>query len=1005
MMKLQFDPNLPYQEQAIASVVDLFRGQTPKQANFTVSIYANQLSGQTGMAFTEHGIGNRLELDEEDILANLQDVQLRNGIAQTKKLSTGKYVFDTEMETGTGKTYVYLRTLFELNRAYGFTKFIIVVPSIAIKEGVYKSLQITEEHFRALYDNVVYDYLVYDGAKPDMVRDFAVNDCITIMLINIDSFRRSFIDPEKENKANTIHRQNDKLNGMRPIELIQETNPIVIIDEPQSVDTTPKSKEAIASLHPLCTLRYTATPRDINNLIYKLDAVDAFDMGLVKQIEVASFASQDYHNRAYLKLISVDNRKSPITATIEMDCLKKDKVERSSQKVKADTDLYELSGGRDVYEGYIVGEIYCEPGNEYVSFTSKPDILRIGEAEGDIDDRAIKEQQIHKTIEEHLNKELVLNPKGIKVLSLFFIDRVSNYRYYDDAGNAHKGVYALLFEKHYRELIRLPKYRTLFQDIDTETAAEDVHDGYFAIDKKVKKADGTEENIFKDSKGDEGKTQADEDGYNLIMRDKERLLSFDTKLRFIFSHSALREGWDNPNVFQICTLNETNSNMKKRQEIGRGLRLCVDQNGTRQYGFAINTLTVMANESYDEYARNLQKEYEKDEGIVFGILEKHSFANIPVKQPDGGYQYLGIKPSEAVFQMFEAKGYINEKGKVQDKLKAALKYNLLELPPEVEASRPAIMALCKKVSGNLNIRSTDDRRKVQLNKSVYLDPDFEALWDRIKWKTTYNVEFSSEKLISQCCEKMKNSLMITSAKLIYTRAKMNITTSGVDAQETARASVLAANTHEPLPDIVTYLQNRTNLTRKTLVAILIRSGTLELFGMNPQRYMEESAGIIASVMRQMLVDGIRYTRLGDQEYYAQELFDTKELTGYLEHNMISSQKSVYEYVVYDSQNEENFARQFEANEAVKLYAKLPGWFTIPTPLGTYNPDWAVLINKDGEQKLYFVIETKMSLLADDLRAKENLKIQCGTAHFRDLRTGIAFEKADDFNRFMDEHCC
>ena len=1003
-MKLQFDPNLQYQEQAIASVVDLFRGQTPKQANFTVSIHANQVSGQTGMAFTEHGIGNRLELDEEDILANLQDVQLRNGIAQTKKLAAGKYIFDTEMETGTGKTYVYLRTIFELNRAYGFTKFIIVVPSIAIKEGVYKSLQITEEHFRTLYDNAIYDYFVYDGAKPDQVRDFAVNDCITIMLINIDAFRRSFVDPEAESKANIIHRQNDRLNGMRPIELIQETKPFVIIDEPQSVDTTPKSKEAIASLHPLCTLRYTATPRSIENLVYKLDAVDAFDMGLVKQIEVASFASQDYHNRAYLKLLAVDNRKMPITATIEMDCIKNDKVERSAKRVKADTDLYELSGGRDVYEGYIVGEIYCESGNEYVSFTSKPDILRIGEAKGDIDDLAIKEQQIRKTIEEHLNKELVLNPKGIKVLSLFFIDRVANYRYYDDTGSAHKGVYALLFEKHYRELIRLPKYRTLFHDIDTETAAEDVHDGYFAIDKKVKRADGSEENIFKESKGDEGKTQADEDGYNLIMRDKERLLSFDTKLRFIFSHSALREGWDNPNVFQICTLNETNSNMKKRQEIGRGLRLCVDQNGARQFGFAVNTLTVMANESYSEYADKLQKEYEKEEGIRFGILEMHTFANIPVKQPDGSYQYLGIQPSETIFELFTTKGYINEKGKVQDKLKAALKHNLLELPPELENSRPAITVLCKKVSGNLNIRSSEDRRTVQLNKNVFLDPGFKELWDRIKWKTTYHVEFNSETLVAQCCEEMQKNLLITSAKLIYTRAKMNISTSGVDAQETVRASVMATNTHEPLPDIVTFLQNQTNLTRKTLVDILIRSNTLELFGKNPQRYMEEVAGIITSVMRRMLVDGIKYSRLGDQEYYAQELFDTKELTGYLEHNMISSQKSVYEYVVYDSQNEENFARQFEANEAVKLYTKLPGWFTIPTPLGTYNPDWAVLIDKDGEQKLYFVIETKMSLLADDLRVTENLKIQCGTAHFRDLKTGIAFEKADDFNRFLDEHC-
>jgi type III restriction enzyme len=573
-MKLQFDKNLEYQQQAIASVVDLFNGQTPMQTNFTVAAY----NGQIGLFDTGNGIGNRLELDEEEILKNLQEIQLRNGLPQTKTLKAGNYDFDVEMETGTGKTYVYLRTILELHKNYGFSKFIIVVPSIAIKEGVYKSLQITEEHLKGLYDNTIYNYFIYDSGNLEQVRSFAVSNNIEIMIINIDAFRRSFSDPTKESKANIIHRTNDRLNGMKPIELIQETRPFVIIDEPQSVDTTPKSKEAIKSLNPLCILRYSATHVEKHNLVYKLDAVDSYNLGLVKQIEVAGFATKDYHNNAYLKLLSVNNKKTPITARIEMDVKdSKGSVKRTTLTVKHGDDLYDKSKGRDVYEGYIISEIYCEEGNEYVAFTSKPDILRIGKPIGDVNDLAIKEQMIRKTIEEHLNKELVLNKQGVKVLSLFFIDRVANYRYYDENGNPQKGIYATLFEKHYNDLIRQPKYNTLFKDIDLDTAAEEVHNGYFSADKK---------GVLKDTNGS---TQDDEDAYSLIMKDKERLLSFDTKLRFIFSHSALREGWDNPNVFQICTLNETKSEVKKRQEIGRGLRLCVNQDGERLQGFSINT--------------------------------------------------------------------------------------------------------------------------------------------------------------------------------------------------------------------------------------------------------------------------------------------------------------------------------------------------------------------------------------------------------------------------------
>ena len=987
-MKLQFDPNLEYQEQAIASIVDIFRGQTPMQSNFTVSAYA----GQIGLYDSTNGIGNRLELDEDDILKNVQEIQLRNGLPQTKVMKAGQYDFDVEMETGTGKTYIYLRTIFELHKNYGFSKFIIVVPSIAIKEGVYKSLKITEEHFKGLYEQVIYNYFVYDSSKLEQVRSFAVSDHIEIMVINIDAFRKSFTDPEKENKANIIHRPNDKLNGMKPIDLIKETRPFVIIDEPQSVDTTPKAKEAIKSLHPLCILRYSATHVEKHNLVYKLDAVDSFALELVKQIEVAGFETKDYHNQAYLKLLTVDNKKTPITARVELDVKdKKGIVKRNPVLVKRGDDLYEKSGGRDVYEGYIVNEIYCEVGNEYVSFTTKGVILRPGEAVGDLDDLVIKEQQIRKTIEEHLDKELVLNRQGIKVLSLFFIDRVANYRYYDEEGTPQKGIYARLFEKHYSDLSKQPKYHTLFKDIDLDTAVEEVHNGYFSIDKK---------GVFKDTSG---VTLADEDAYSLIMKDKEKLLSFETKLRFIFSHSALREGWDNPNVFQICTLNETKSEVKKRQEIGRGLRLCVNQAGERQHGFVINTLTVMANESYEQFAATLQKEYEKDGGIRFGIIEKHSFANFPVKQPDGTSKYLGQAASEIIFQHFQEKGYLDASGKVQDALKLALQNKSLDIPAEYKQLKPAITALAQKVSGGLNLKNNSDKKQIELNKQIYLDPEFKELWDRIKYKTTYSVDFDSEKLIEECCREMQQSLVVGSPKLIYSKATLEISAGGVTNEESDRYAVAVKNVKENIPDIIAYLQNETNLTRKTIVEILLRSKTLPLFKKNPQRYMEQAAQIISAKMRLLIVDGIKYTKIGEQEYYAQELFESEELIGYLEKNMLESEKSVYKYVVYDSQNEESFARSFEKNKSIKLYAKLPSWFKIATPLGSYNPDWAILMERNGENKLYFILETKGDIIFDTLRPTEDAKIKCGIEHFKALGNDVVFEKADNFNDFIEKN--
>lgn len=977
-MKLQFNSELDYQNEAIESITNIFKGQRQCKSNFTVVSGVDE-SGTEGKLLTDTGIGNKLDIDEEDILKNVREIQLKNGLPPSSLIRKDDYHFDIEMETGTGKTYVFLRTIFELNAKYGFTKFIIVVPSVAIKEGVVKSIEMMTEHFKGLYNNVIFKSSEYTSKNLDMLRDFAISDNIRIMVMTVQSFNKD---------TNVINVENEKTNGLKPLQFIQKTKPIVIIDEPQTAASTQKANEAIDSLNPLCTLRYSATHKKINNLMFKLDAIDAYERQLVKQIEVASSVSKENNNLAYLKLVSVDNKKSPITAKIEIDKIKAGKIKREEVTVRVGDDLYDASGRRDLYEGYIVSEIFTGEGREYVSFTTKPTI-KLGEVNGQLDDDTIKRLQIRKTIEEHLDKELRLTQEGIKVLSLFFIDRVSNYRTYDESGKAQKGKYAIWFEEEYKKLIELPKYNTLLKDIDIETEVEQVHNGYFAQDKK---------GIIKNTKGN---TAADEDIYSLIMKDKEKLLSFDTKLRFIFSHSALKEGWDNPNVFQICTLNETKSESKKRQEIGRGLRLAVNQNGERVYGFNINTLTVMANESYEKFAEELQKEYEEDGTLKFGVVEKHTFANIVIKK-DGESKYLELEGSELIWNHLKKESYIDAKGKVTKELKVALKEETFELPEEFNEIKPQVIKVLKKLSGNLNIKNADDKVKVDLNKQRFLSPEFKELWEKIKYKTTFSVDFDTDKLIEICVKEIKETVYIGKIKQIYTKANLDYTISGIIAEETDKYTEDIEEVRFNLPDIITYLQNETQLTRRTIVEILKQSGKLQDFKNNPQKFMDTVSEIIKRKMRYLIVDGIKYEKLGDEEYYAQELFEEEELYGYLSKNMLESNKGVYNYVVYDSDVESKFAQAMEHNSRVKVYAKLPGWFTIDTPLGKYNPDWAVFIEKNNEEKLYFVFETKGSIISEDLRAKEEAKIKCGEKHFEALNTSIGFIKTDTFDRVIEE---
>jgi type III restriction enzyme len=987
-MKIQFDSSLDYQKDAIKAITDIFKGQEICQANFTV--YSPEfLAKQQNIGFNEIGYGNRLTLTEGSIIENVQNLQLANGLkpSERSEVDRNHLDFTIEMETGTGKTYVYLRSIMEMYRKYGFSKHIIVVPSIPIKEGVFKSLQITKDHFKELYDNVNYNFFIYDSSKLNEVRDFSTNDGLSIMVINIDAFRKSFQNPKDENKsANIIHRYNDKL-GYKPLDLIKNTNPIVFIDEPQSTMSTPLAKKAVQGLNPLVILRYSATHKEKINLMYKLDAVDAYDKKLVKQIEVGSIQTDGMNNQAYISLLKVRSKGANIEAHIEVDSLIKGKIKRIKKWVKQNQDLEELTG-RIEYEGYIIKDIYVQ--DEYIDFTSREEELKVGEAIGSVDDKQIKTALINKTIEAHLDKELVLNPQGIKVLSLFFIDSVSKYRQYDEEGNATLGEYAQIFEQEYKKLIQKTKYASLFDEMkDLEVDASQVHNGYFSIDKKSKASNKKEK--FEYYKDTSGSINADEDTYNLIMRDKETLLSFDSKLRFIFSHSALKEGWDNPNVFQICTLKDAgNSEVRRRQEIGRGLRLCVNQDGERVYGFETNTLTVMATESYVDFVDNLQKEIETDTGIRFGILESHSFNNVVLSIDGEEVNYLGQVKSEQLYDYLILKGYIDTRGKVQDLLRIAIKEDIVELPEEFTVNEHVenqILNHLKDAAGKLQIKNQDDKKKVKVNKRILNSPEFTALWERVKYKTSFSVDFDSESLIKECIRALDDRLTITRGKLHYTKVKVAMSIGGLQANEDP--TTYSENVNDEvnvLPDIVGYLQNETQLTRKSIVKILTATHKLGYFKINPQKFIEGCIDIINEQMRLHIIDGIQYKKIGDSEYYSQELFENEELFGYLKSNLIDSEKSPYDYVVYDSIIESRLAKDFENSDNISVYAKLPSWFKIDTPLGTYNPDWAILWKDGDDEKLYFVVESKGTTNEDQLRLKEVAKIRCGKKHFEELGT-------------------
>lgn len=880
-MEFKFDANQDYQIHAVEAVADLFQGQqfvTP-EINF---FFGGELEA----------VSNRLDVDEQALLENLHAVQTRNNIpldaglgfieAEVETAEGGKIGrflnFSVEMETGTGKTYVYLRTALELYRRYGLRKFIIVVPSVAIREGVYKTLQVTERHFRELYDNTSYRYYVYDSANLAQVRQFAISEGVEFMIMTIDAFNKA---------SNVIRQATDWLQGGIPIHFVQSARPVLILDEPQNMESE-RSIAALAALTPLFALRYSATHRNPYNLVYRLTPVSAYRQGLVKLIEVMSVVTEDDFNRPYFELRAIETKKKTITARLAVHkLLKSGAVQEAEITVRKGENLAEKTS-RPEYGAYTVDEI--NPGAGVVIFENTEE-LRIGETRG-ADKVAIFENQIRYTVEEHFRKQRRLSADGVKVLSLFFIDRVANY--VDDYGQP--GIISQIFARVFDDLKQ--KY--------TEwggLSADAVQAAYF---RQSRKKSG--EIVFEDSTTRENKK--DEEAYNLIMRDKERLLSFDVPVCFVFSHSALREGWDNPNVFQICTLNQTVSEIKKRQEIGRGMRLAVNQIGDRIRERQINILTVIANESYERYVATLQQELQTE------------------------YGQEGLPPLPA------------------------------------------------------NARK---RKTLKLRKEFTLRPEFQELWDRIKHKTRYAVTIDTAQLIEDVVHDL-DQVIIKPPRIMVSKAQVQLDDGNVlEALPLTSGKTAMELTGRELPDILSviahlleYTTPPVSLSRRTLLEIFRRITKKEHAIRNPHEFAKVASQLIKDKLAGQLVQGIQYEKIN--QWYEMTQFEA-ELEAW-EDYLVPASRSLYDHVEYDSDVERRFALALERRDDVKLFIKLPNWFTVDTPVGKYNPDWAIVMeDRDefghvvGKPLLYLVRETKDTTHLTELHPDERRKVQCGAKHF------------------------
>ncbi len=1020
-MKLKFKKQ-QYQEDASLSVVKCFEGQPKGTRQDLIGRRERKIDITNWKQNSTEDIisfgNNKILITSENLRKNIRAVQKQNNLEYTD--NQGYENYSIEMETGTGKTYTYIKTMYELNKVYGWSKFIVIVPNIAIREGVLKSFQITEEHFQELYKKKI-RYFVYNSNKSSNIaniNNFAEENNIQVMIMNYQAFNT-------KSKANRrIYEELDELQSRKPIDVLKATNPILIIDEPQKMG---KTEEILKEFNPLFILRYSATHKDKfkYNMIYRLDAVDAYNQKLVKKINVKGI--ELLHNKsesAYLYLDRVEISKSDPVAYIEIETKSSNGVIRRTRKFNVGSNLYELSGGLEEYKGYVISEIDARNSSyDKVSFTNGEEITT-GQIVGDAEEDYMARIQIRETIRSHFEKEREYFKKGIKVLSLFFIDEVAKYKIYDENKKAHNGEYAKIFEEEYNNI-----FNEFYKFIDEDykkylnlLSGKKVHSGYFSIDKKASKGLSEDEQVFIDSKIDDKTdgTSSDEDAYDLIMRDKERLLSLKEPVRFIFSHSALREGWDNPNIFQICTLKKSNSEISKRQEIGRGLRICVNSNGDRMdYReleddfFNINNLTVIASESYDSFAKALQSEISANlSRKSYDKFEQKLFIDRELINNDGKSLPIDESVANKIYRDFMKNDYIDDNDNITYKLKEAIANNSISIPEimndYVEEYTKLITSLFTETKIEIGNANKNNISNLKLNDNFY-KKEFQELWNKINVKSIYEVDFDSNELIEKSIKAINEKLVISKMRVRITEGEQKNTMS-ISQLKSDNSMVVGKERNEVYEDFVPVstkydligsISNDTGLTRHTIIEILrnIKVDVFEQFKYNPEEFIRKASNLINDEKATTIIDGITYNKADDK--YSNEIFTENNLSGKLGVNAIEVKKNIYDYVITDSDVEMEFAKKLEQGE-VTIYAKLPNGFKIRTPFGNYNPDWALVFDNKDIKYIYFIAETKGSMQSAQLKGAEKGKIECARKHFKSISgDSVKYGVVDSYEHLID----
>jgi type III restriction enzyme len=1037
-MKLQFKEQ-GFQLQAVKAVLDCFNGQPLKTNKFTLErsqeiIRKAKLAaeGTQGLFESEvlEEIGYRnspLIIADEQVFKNIQAVQRVNDLNESQKIERpagGKHGYNLtiEMETGTGKTYTYIRTMYELHKSYGWSKFIVIVPSIAIREGVFKSFEVTQAHFSEIYGHKISPF-IYNSGRPQDIENFASDSRISVMIINTQAFNASGAD------ARRIYQELDQFGTRKPIDILAQTNPILIIDEPQSVDGE-KTLKSMQDFNPLFTLRYSATHKVDYNKVFRLDALDAYTRRLVKKIQVKGInlkGSTGTTGYLYLEQISLSTSKPPY-AIVEFEKRQGEGVKRVRQKLSEGANLHELSGGIPAYLNCTITEI-----NGYLNkIVVKGEDIYPGDILNDRDEHAFRRVQIRETILSHLQKEKLLFDKGIKVLSLFFIDSVEKYRVYDEAGEQVLGDYAKIFEEEYKNAVNdfldlfHEEYNQYLHDTDPSTAhkgympanyfaylkrdeAESVHNGYFSIDKKGKSIDPTVKRGSEDSD--------DISAYDLIMKDKERLLSFEEPTRFIFSHSALKEGWDNPNVFQICALKnaETGSQTRRRQEVGRGMRLCVDRRGIRQdfeligdQVHELNKLTVIASESYETFAKGLQSEIAATLKDRPKKAEVKFFVGKMLVNERGEEHRLTDDEANKLNKTLYKHDVIDDDDKITIKGRELIEQGIMPLPEALEPYRESVTKLLKSIYTDEPFMPEDERKTIVLStNSNFTKKEFQALWDKINFKTIYEVQFDTQKLIQDSKGRIDVDLHISERTYEVrtgtledgTREQMQ--DGALMIESTRQNSKLKTDVYTNATyDIVGEIEAQTNLTRKTIVEILKAISPLK-FGLlrkNPEEFIAKCSKLINEIKASLIINNIVYHKT-EERHDAKTVF-TNDKSALRNADLLK--KHIYDFLTTDSTIESDFAKALENSVEVVVYAKLPKNFYISTPIANYSPDWAIVFDKDKVRHIYFVAETKGSDSDMDLRGIEQLKIHCAKKHFDSISGGIVnFSKVSSFDKLLE----